>query len=468
MPEHVEKAHGVVSHVLECVRHRLSPVSGRRPQIEGGRVGDPARQPGVAVVEAQDPEALGHEKRAEGVVPADELATQAGNEHDARGRRATRSPRSRARRPRQWRYSTPGCLPAAARGGQTGRRANVRFERVWNAGCDGRPCPARRRRCHGSRPNRARATARDGSTSSATTPTTTTGLALPMAVDLGTTVSFTPDASAARRAPLRRRAHRRRRGRCTSGSTPNAWGGSNHRWARYVAAVVAVVRPASGGAGVVDTTLPLGAGLSSSAALEVALALALGLRHRPGRHGARLPARRAGRHRCGLRGSWTSSPSSAAVGGQRVGHRLLRPVRATGARARRRRDRRGALGRVAHTGGHRLRGSGGPSAMRPRAVSDRSDWPTLPPRAPWRTPCCAAGRATSRASAPGCGTSPTPSHPATCVEAGRLMTESHRSLARDFEVSTPALDTWWRRSATGPACTVPASPAPASGVAWWP
>ncbi|MCU1372037.1 MAG: Galactokinase [Ilumatobacteraceae bacterium] len=47
-------------------------------------------------------------------------------------------------------------------------------------------------------------------------------------------------------------------------------------WARYVAGVVAQVRPSEGFVGEVTTTLPIGAGLSSSAALEVALALALG------------------------------------------------------------------------------------------------------------------------------------------------------------------------------------------------
>ena len=47
-------------------------------------------------------------------------------------------------------------------------------------------------------------------------------------------------------------------------------------WARYVAAVVAEVAPASGATGTVTTTLPLRSGLSSSAALEVAVALALG------------------------------------------------------------------------------------------------------------------------------------------------------------------------------------------------
>jgi galactokinase len=47
-------------------------------------------------------------------------------------------------------------------------------------------------------------------------------------------------------------------------------------WARYVAGVVAEQRPTIGFRGSVTTTLPVGAGLSSSAALEVALALALG------------------------------------------------------------------------------------------------------------------------------------------------------------------------------------------------
>ena len=52
-------------------------------------------------------------------------------------------------------------------------------------------------------------------------------------------------------------------------------------WGRYVAGVVAVVRPGVGGRGTVRTTLPVGAGLSSSAALEVALALALGFEGTP-------------------------------------------------------------------------------------------------------------------------------------------------------------------------------------------
>jgi galactokinase len=48
------------------------------------------------------------------------------------------------------------------------------------------------------------------------------------------------------------------------------------QWAKYVAGVVAEMRPSKGIAGTVSTNIPIGAGLSSSAALEVAVALALG------------------------------------------------------------------------------------------------------------------------------------------------------------------------------------------------
>lgn len=96
------------------------------------------------------------------------------------------------------------------------------------------------------------------------------GLVLPMAIDLGTTLE---GERGGRRVLL----------------TSDALDGTadlpldiddpvdvEPRWARYVAGVVAELRPPIGLVGRVTTTLPLGAGLSSSAALEVAVAMALG------------------------------------------------------------------------------------------------------------------------------------------------------------------------------------------------
>jgi galactokinase len=99
---------------------------------------------------------------------------------------------------------------------------------------------------------------------------TTGGLVLPMAIHLGTRVAV------------------ERRGidvrlRSTTEDEPAAIpievadpGSVSPAWGRYVAGVVAELRPTVGAVGTVHTTLPVGAGLSSSAALEVSVALALG------------------------------------------------------------------------------------------------------------------------------------------------------------------------------------------------
>lgn len=97
------------------------------------------------------------------------------------------------------------------------------------------------------------------------------GLVLPMAIDLGTTVegSVEGDVVALRSAWTDEPAMVALDVEDPAAVEPG--------WARYVAGVVAEARPTTGFTGTVTTTLPVGAGLSSSAALEVALALALGV-----------------------------------------------------------------------------------------------------------------------------------------------------------------------------------------------
>jgi len=96
------------------------------------------------------------------------------------------------------------------------------------------------------------------------------GLVLPMAIDLGTTVEGRRDGGEVRlvSAELAGEAVVPLDVDDPSSLTPG--------WARYVAGVVSVLRPDQGFIGRVSTSLPIGAGLSSSAALEVAVALALG------------------------------------------------------------------------------------------------------------------------------------------------------------------------------------------------
>src|SRR6516225_3344806 len=88
------------------------------------------------------------------------------------------------------------------------------------------------------------------------------GLVCPMAIDLATVVRLEAGGD---------------RVELTSGAEPEAArvpldvadpAALRPAWARYVGGVVAVLRPSVGGVGMVQTTLPVGAGLSSSAALE--------------------------------------------------------------------------------------------------------------------------------------------------------------------------------------------------------
>ncbi len=104
----------------------------------------------------------------------------------------------------------------------------------------------------------------------------TGGLALPMAIDLGTEVVFHPDASS--EVIELSSSVEQESARIALSVSSNPWdlGMILPEWGRYVGAVASVVRPRFGGKGSITTTLPVGAGLSSSASLEIAVALALG------------------------------------------------------------------------------------------------------------------------------------------------------------------------------------------------
>lgn len=103
----------------------------------------------------------------------------------------------------------------------------------------------------------------------------TGGLVFPMAIDRYTEIRGTPDGS---------------RVRLTSIDEPEPVElplaidrpqDVSPAWGKYVAGVVAELAPTRGFDGRVSTDIPIGAGLSSSAALEVAVALALGFEGTP-------------------------------------------------------------------------------------------------------------------------------------------------------------------------------------------
>lgn len=95
----------------------------------------------------------------------------------------------------------------------------------------------------------------------------TGGLCLPIALDLGTTVDGVRTGDRVRLSSALDD---------TTTDLPLDGSSTVDGWARYIAAVIAEVEPDVGFEGTITTTLPVGAGLSSSASLEVAVALALG------------------------------------------------------------------------------------------------------------------------------------------------------------------------------------------------
>jgi len=103
----------------------------------------------------------------------------------------------------------------------------------------------------------------------------TGGLVLPMAIDLGVTMTGERLGDEVR---LRSDAVP---GEVVVPLRPGPAASYEPAWGRYVAGVLSQVHPDVGFVGQVTSTLPFGMGLSSSAALEVAVALALGFEGTP-------------------------------------------------------------------------------------------------------------------------------------------------------------------------------------------
>ena len=100
------------------------------------------------------------------------------------------------------------------------------------------------------------------------------GLALPMAIDLGTTIVGIREGEELHLRSDQFETELRLAVPVEGPMIEPAWG-------RYVAAVAAELHCSTGFSGTIESTVPLGAGLSSSASLEIAAALALGFEGSP-------------------------------------------------------------------------------------------------------------------------------------------------------------------------------------------
>ena len=262
------------------------------------------------------------------------------------------------------------------------------------------------------------------------------GVALPMAVDLGVTVRWTPSEVGpiivsstafddAVDLPL--------------DLTPDAGRllDIEPDWARLVGAMVALCRPETGGTLDITADLPLGAGLSSSAALTVALAESFGVEGPP-----EVIARLC-QHAERITGTPVGIMDPLVCAGARAGHAMMidfatvtwrhvpvpKDVEVLVVDSGQR--------RTVGASPYRLRVAECEAAtalIGPLGLAGTSDLagirdPLMRRRARHVVSECARVRSFSEALAID-----------DLATAGTAMTESHRSLADDFEVSTPQMD----------------------------
>jgi len=260
----------------------------------------------------------------------------------------------------------------------------------------------------------------------------TGGWVLPMAVQLGTTVTLSPGGP---------RVHLQSEDEPQPADVPldEPHPATVHpAWARYVAGVVTTLKPTVGGRGRVHTTLPIGAGLSSSAALELAVALALGFDGPPIElaRACQRAEHLASPVPCGIMDQLTSAagvegcvllidcgtetfeavpvPDGVEIVAIHSGEQ--RQLAASGEYATRRAQCEAAVAQIGRLTEH---------YKDPHDIED----PVVRRRA--RHVITENQRVLEAADALRRGDLPT---------MGALMYESHRSLREDFEVSTPALD----------------------------
>ena len=220
-------------------------------------------------------------------------------------------------------------------------------------------------------------------------------------------------------------------------------------WGRFVAAVVVELRPATGFVGTVGSTVPVGAGLSSSAAFELAVAVALGA---PDGDPVAL-ARAAQRAEHAARGVPTGIMDQLACAAGRDGHAILIDCTTLAITAVRLPPDVGLL--VFHSGhardlaasayAERVRECAAVEAeigpLRTATLSDVDQLadPLLRHRA--RHVVTENVRVRAAVEALECNDG---------AAVGRLMGESHASLRDDYEVSTPTIDDLVSRLAAKP------------------